>query len=413
VGLSHSLDALDVRVHSWEGFTITEHEEVLNMSSYQAPHLYDIVDSDEIGWLLVNGYVREQEHPTEFLAILNYTDKAQVAPKVFADYPSLNQCRGLIYNTENGEVVARPFPKFWNYGQTGAAEIPLDVSVIVTDKVDGSLGILYREPGSGRLSIATRGSFASDQALHATQVLRERYPSYRPPVGQTMLFEIVYPENRIVLDYAGQDDLVLLGSVETRRGYVCSPNMAASSSFWRGPMARQLPHQTLAQALAAPPRANAEGFVVRYPTLDGDKMVKIKQEDYVALHRIVTGLNERTVWEHLKAGKPLQSLLEPLPDEFHPWVRTVALRLQRQVASLSNEIDERYLGYVQQMTLHLLDHQEVDKREAAKIFAGYVKDDPQAWAMFAIRQAKDIEPKLWELAKPEAGKNPSNTPLEV
>ena len=47
-------------------------------------------------------------------------------------------------------------------------------------------------------------------------------------------------------------------------------------------------------------------------------MIKIKQEDYVILHRIVTGLNERAVWEHLMTHNgDYSELLESVPDEFY------------------------------------------------------------------------------------------------
>ncbi len=409
-GLSH---VLTVAVRSGRLFTITEREGKLNMSTYEAPSLYDIVDLGEMVWLAENGYVREQDHPTEPLRILNYTNRAQVTPQVFADYPSLNECRGLIYNTTDGTVVARPFPKFWNYGQAGAAEIPLDAPVIVTDKVDGSLGIVYREPNSGQLAVATRGSFTSDQAIHATAVLRRDYAHWEPEPDETVLFEIVYPENRIVLNYGQDDDLFLLGAVEIRTGRITDPDMVLHYYGWQGPRAKMFVYRTLAEALAAEPRENAEGMVVRWPHLDGDRMVKIKQEDYVALHRIVTGLNERTVWEHLKAGKHLDELLEPLPDEFHLWVLAVAVRLTRFILDTEERFQMQYLAYVRQLSEYFITHPYSDAREVAKVFAGFVKDDPNAWAMFALKQGKDIEPKLWELAKPEPGKNPSNTPLEA
>lgn len=51
--------------------------------------------------------------------------------------------------------------------------------------------------------------------------------------------------------------------------------------------------------------------------------MKIKQEDYVALHRIVTGLSERTVWQAMVDGKSVHDLLDGIPDELHPWVREV------------------------------------------------------------------------------------------
>jgi len=67
------------------------------------------------------------------------------------------------------------------------------------------------------------------------------------------------------------------------------------------------------------PRPNAEGVVVR--DLGTGNMLKIKQEDYVRLHRIISGLTDRTVWQHMVGGNPLDDLIVPLPDEFHDWIR--------------------------------------------------------------------------------------------
>jgi RNA ligase len=50
--------------------------------------------------------------------------------------------RGLILDTRTGEVVARPFDKFFNWGENGV--IPDSLPVEAVDKLDGSLGILYR-----------------------------------------------------------------------------------------------------------------------------------------------------------------------------------------------------------------------------------------------------------------------------
>lgn len=61
--------------------------------------------------------------------------------------------------------VLRPLPKFLNHDQPEAPVIALDEPVVVTDKADGSLGIIYPTPDGP--AVATRGSFASDQALHA------------------------------------------------------------------------------------------------------------------------------------------------------------------------------------------------------------------------------------------------------
>src|SRR4051812_27421593 len=105
----------------------------------------------------VEGYVRVRQHPEDpELWIANYTEKA--AYESHWDNVTLN-CRGLIFNAF-GDILARPFPKFFNYGQASCPVIDLDEEAIVSDKMDGSLGILYKF--DGKLAIATRGSFTSD-----------------------------------------------------------------------------------------------------------------------------------------------------------------------------------------------------------------------------------------------------------
>lgn len=89
---------------------------------------------------LDGGHVSAQEHPAGGLVI--YTKACQYER---AWNPCTLQCRGLIA-TLDGEVVARPFPKFFNHGEPEAAHLDLHAPCRVTDKLDGSLGILYPDP---------------------------------------------------------------------------------------------------------------------------------------------------------------------------------------------------------------------------------------------------------------------------
>lgn len=270
--------------------------------------------------------------------IYNYSDAAMWTPGAW-DNPAVRQCRGLIVD-EDGYVAARPWAKFFNHGQAEAGALDLDAPVEVTDKLDGSLGILHKAP-DGRPRVATRGSFTSDQAVHATAVLRERYPAFDwSEASLTPLVEIVYPANRIVCDYGDTDDLILLGGVDPEDGDYYSPVDVQRWTGWRGPVADVMPYRTLRDALAAPPRPGMEGLCVRY--LDQPHIVKIKQEDYVALHRIVTGLSERTVWQHMVDGKPLTDLLDGIPDELLPWVRDVWGRIEADADSLELAAQERH-----------------------------------------------------------------------
>lgn len=108
----------------------------------------NIHELPELARMVAEGYISVRRHPTAPLRIYNDTAKAQY------DHvwnPATLTCRGVITN-ENGTIVARPFPKFFNLEQV---ETLPNEPFEVHEKLDGSLGILYwvgNEP-----SIATRG----------------------------------------------------------------------------------------------------------------------------------------------------------------------------------------------------------------------------------------------------------------
>lgn len=349
-------------------------------------NIRDLFDPTALDHALQERLVVARKHPSAPLTILNYTERCQYERGLWDDVTT--QCRGIIHD-EDGTIVARPFRKFFNYGQSEAGTLDLTAPVICTDKLDGSLGILYPLATNGfRWAVATRGSFDSDQARHATGVWRERYEfPYEPPEGWTLLFEIIYPANRIVLDYGTRNDLVLLGAVNIETGRSVDPRNPMFAN-WPGQRAEQFEYRTLADALTARPRPNAEGLVVHlYVT---DERVKIKQEDYVALHRIVTGLNERTVWEHLVAGKPVEELLTALPDEFHEWVREVAARLTATVESGCSEVETAYSTILASLP------PDYTRKDFALVAARH----PRRAQLFSRLSGKDYRRQIWDECYP-------------
>lgn len=166
-------------------------------------HISKLFDPKDLQAAVAEGLVNATLHPTGKLVIYNYGPKAQFED---AWTPVTMQCRGLIVNTATSEVVARPFRKFFNlnterFPETKLENLPADIEPEVTAKLDGSLGILYPDPESDLPAIATRGSFTSDQAIWATRWYRKNYHAAKWPDNYCPLFEIVYPENRIVCAY--------------------------------------------------------------------------------------------------------------------------------------------------------------------------------------------------------------------
>ncbi|MFF3645470.1 RNA ligase [Streptomyces sp. NPDC002564] len=353
----------------------------------------DLLDPALLARCLDEGFVREQSHPTLPLRILNYTERAQFEREW---NEVTRQCRGLVVDAQ-GHVVARPYAKFFNYAEHPEGTFGLDDPVVVTDKLDGSLGILYPVPGGGH-AIATRGSFASDQALHATEIWQERYAATATIApGVTYLFEIIFPKNRIVCDYGTLDDLVLLGGVELATG---APVPAADLP-WEGPRVDTFDFTTLAEALAAAPRPGAEGLVLRFPGRD-DTMIKIKQDDYVALHRIITGLNARMVWERLGAGDTAARICDGLPDEFHGWVKEVAADLTaRRDAALAEAHAE-----------HRRVLAALPEGWSRKDYAALAGRSPLRGRLFQLLDGRDPSERIWQTLRPEGDTRPFHPTTE-
>lgn len=337
------------------------------------------------------GMVRIQFHPSFPLAIAVYTKDAVVKREW---NPVTKACRGLIWNEKTGEILARPFPKFFNLGEPEARE-DYEAEVEVTDKMDGSLGIGYL--WEGKLYIATKGSFTSPQAAEANRILHTYYPDWRPPKGVTPLWEIIYRENRIVLDYGDARYLALIEGIDIETGKTYNPDGMLEDgiwSSWNGAAVNLAWYHSLGEVVSAIPRDNAEGYVVRY--IDTDERVKIKQKDYLEKHKLVFHLSEKSVWESLRDDK-FDEYKAGMPDEFHDWMDSAAspflakfqdhLELVRE-SRFSPEVDALFAR---------------GDREARKELALMIQDIPK-WVQSCLWHewdGTDCSRVIWKLFEPK------------
>lgn len=272
-----------------------------------------IPTQDEISALEQAALVTVRPHNTLPLRIVNYTPKAQYE-QVWT--PALLQCRGLVYD-HDWNLVARPLPKFFNYQEHGPGTVagPLPTGpYTIMEKYDGSLGIVFR--WKEHLLLATRGSFHSEQAERGRRMLEAISPVLRDCIvpGETHLVEIIYPQNRIVVSYGEEERLQYLTTIITATGVELPYAMSGILGF----SPEKFPSGTPIADLLAMERPNAEGFVLRYAN---GQRVKIKHAEYVRLHALVTGLSTVSIWEHLRQGGTMQTMLGQLPDELMAWAR--------------------------------------------------------------------------------------------
>jgi hypothetical protein len=88
------------------------------------------------------------------------------------------------------QIVATPWPKFFNYEQDGITIEELTERMTgweVTNKMDGSLGLVFYDPIGARWRCVTKGSFSSPQSAWATDYLHEHVDVSGLVVGSTYL----------------------------------------------------------------------------------------------------------------------------------------------------------------------------------------------------------------------------------
>jgi RNA ligase len=302
-------------------------------------------------------------------------------------------CRGLILDKE-GNVVAKAFDKFFNYEELTLNDIP-EESFEVFEKLDGSLGILFWY--QGKWILASKGSFTSDQSIKGREILNNKYNVEVLPKGYTTVVEIIYPENRIVCDYGEDEELVVLSMISNANGKELDYNSMLSINEVSGfPTIKKYDGITDYDTLKSQINGNREGYVIRFK--NGFRM-KIKGEEYVRLHRILTGFSNVDIWEYLKDGKDLDELLDRVPDEFDLWVKNTVKDLNKQFW----EIQSSSAGFVDNYRrTRSLAHIPFDKKE----FAALVMTQPKTLRpiMFSMYDGKKYDEIIWKSLRPKYSK---------
>lgn len=332
--------------------------------------------------MIAQDYIKVNKHPNAELYIYNYTQIAQYE-RIWNDVTLA--CRGLILNDKN-EIIARPFPKFFNLEEPEAQVLPT-TSFQVFDKLDGSLGILYWL--DGKPFIASRGSFSSEQSDKANELLYQKYVDAIPNLNPsyTYLFEIIYPENRVVVDYGTEEKLVLIGIIETKTGI----ELALMDIGF--PLVKEYTNFSKIEELSQQQWENHEGFVIRF---ENGFRVKVKFEEYVRLHRILTQFSTVDIWECLSGESSLQVLLENVPDEFFEWVKRVESDLKRQFQAIEEDCKNYYKVL-----------------ETRKETAMYFLSHPHKDVLFNMLDEREYAKTIWRKIKPKFEKPFTSSNLNV
>lgn len=218
--------------------------------------------------------------------------------------------RGLVLDTEARQVVATPFPKFFNYGEQGGLSLP-DEPFEAYEKVDGSLIIAFWH--RDRWILTTKGAFDQPQAQWAAGRWAQLHTAGLDR-RSTLLFEAIYRANRIVISYPFED-LVLIGGYNGDGREYRRPELQSMAHEMGCRTCAVFPFDSVDRILAAASKLHAdhEGFVARF---ENGFRVKIKGEAYRRIHSLVCGITPLGIWGLLSSNSDLAAIRRDIPEEF-------------------------------------------------------------------------------------------------
>jgi RNA ligase len=309
---------------------------------------------DVYDWYVKEGYINCVKQGG--LSLYNYTDEC-----VFQNNWNFHtkSARGLVLD-QDGKVIAKPFDKFWNLNErpeTVLHALPQEIPEL-SEKYDGSMMVVFENPETGHWQSVTRGCWDNMQTQFTNKWLANGNSARLEP-GHTHIFELIAPWNRIVVAYP-KEDLVLTGLVHTESARDFSYKEVREFAISRGITPVYFENKPLhSLKMDDPSVVNQEGFVARF---SNGFRVKIKYESYVLLHRIVTGLSIKGIWESLSTGKDID--LSHVPEEFRAWFVEEKLKLfdaYREIEKRVNTVFETIpkTGTRKESALEILKHKDI------------------------------------------------------
>lgn len=252
----------------------------------------------------IEGYDEIVVAKKEWYTVIDYVT---VTPKTF-DGPGAEyrlECRGLKFCNRTGNLLARPFHKFFNINErpdTLYGFLDFSKPHRVMEKMDGTMVHGIRAP-NGDIRLMTRMGL-TQHALQAeqylTEYLRRTVIEAYIEDGMTPIFEFTAPNNRIVVPY-DKPELTLLGVRDMQFGDYAFSCMDFERSIGNVRTVQEHKFDTPDQMIEQVREwTGKEGVVVAW----NNKFVKLKADEYVLLHRAKSELDhEKNVVRVILEGR--------------------------------------------------------------------------------------------------------------
>ena len=341
-------------------------QDLLEFYQWNATH----VDLKRYYELMKEGLVNIKKHPKYPLYLLNYTSRTQYRQTWCKE---LVHARGLVVG-EDGKILARPLPKFFNHYEINDLKKLQDEEYEVYEKLDGSLVIMFHYENEA--IFCTRGSFISEQAVKAQKIFRVKYNHIAVNKECTYCFEIIYPENKIVVNYEDLEDLFLISITHTSTSKEININAAGFK------IVNKVDKTLINAMISGFEERNMEGYVVKYTKgLTNSLRVKYKFKTYVEKHK-GKSLSEAAIKRSMKNMESIN--LDNIPDECYEAVNKVKTQMEEEFQCKKGKIENEYLNIISQPNILPKDIVET------------IKESEHRSILFAIHRKKPYDMLVWK-----------------
>lgn len=271
------------------------------------------------------------------------------------------ECRGITFDATTGDIVSRPFHKFFNAGEredVSLSAINVKRPHVLLEKLDGSM-IRPLRTASGGIRWGTKMGI-TDTALLAEEFAADK-PQYYDLAefymsrGMTPLFEFCSRRNRIVVDFP-EETMVLLAVRDNVSGvYLPRWQLRADAGVVGVPVVENV--DTYAMAVPAEEQGveavhdldavmytikgsgEGEGKIIFF---DDGHAVKVKNDWYVRIHRAKDMMRSEMRLLALFLNDELDDLMASIDPADQIRIETYIARFNSAVHGLADLIEVRY-----------------------------------------------------------------------
>jgi hypothetical protein len=306
--------------------------------------------------LATQQYLRSGKTLENFNAEHGIRGKADADGHLILDYDQINVkwsepfgfvCRGLILNAKTFDLIGFGLSKFFNHGEGYAA--PIDWSTArAFEKIDGSMVMRWFSPITNQFEFSTRYQLPENLRVNTTNtgiitwenLIKRCLADWDPilmeqPKNETWVFEICSKENMVVVRHAGYYAKLLAARNIDTLEEIKLDSLPGSTSMKPQSYQFSQPQEVVEFANKFSATQN-EGFVVCDSAFN---RIKIKSDEYVALHRLKDGLTGINALISLAKGNDYEEIITHFP-EYKPDLDAVANLISETISRHELVFDE-------------------------------------------------------------------------